>query len=696
MRQSRTVTDTEANTSIWTDEPFDIHSEDPFGRGPFIATVVKRIQVATAADPSAVFGLVGPWGSGKTSILDRVRAGLSDDWQIADFTPWSSGDAASMSLEFVNTVADLLGEKTAGENRAKLAGYAGFIAPLLGAIPFVGDGVKGTAEHALDAISSRPPWHKQFADLSAAIQSLGKRVLIVVDDVDRLGGSELLTLLRVIRLLGRFRGVHYLVAYDQDTVEDLLRSTGSVGRSAAFMEKIVQYPFETPPIPRAAVIRLLNEVLEVLIQTTHTRLDELGLQRAMALVDALAPQIRTPRALGRFREHLESFADHVITARLDLLDYIAITWLRLNAHGVWSQLETWHHELRRGERTTSLTASEKMTAEIWERRIAEAHPQADWSGTLEVLSILFEGLEIRGRRSFIKHSRAMNDPTYFERYLLLAIPEDDVDDELIQVVATEVAPGKFSEPAAVLARVIDGSDDALANLALSRLTAFRAKHTTPNAQLLQFLAERMRVRAGEVERVGSPRNGLRPLLAREMTLALLAGQTSAPEVIEMLGESEALAAVWMAPRSAEFRDSRGEIADGFARFWAERVRSDPGAYLKDGRLGALAEVITYCLKPEETDGLLDPYASDYGSYLDLARGFVYTAEWVGNSYSYELRFRKDQFSSLVSAATREKYRPEVLSDAGKVAYEVDDHPSRDISEEILMAFTVDSLSTFYT
>ena len=677
---------------MWTDEPFDIYSEDPFGRGSFVETVVGRIQLANANDPSTVFGLVGPWGSGKTSILGRIRAGLADDWLVADFTPWSSGDAASMSLEFVNTVADLLGEKTAGETRAKLARYAGFIAPLLGSIPLVGDGVKGGAQQAIEALASRPPWHKQFAELTQAIQSLGRRVLIVVDDVDRLGGSELLALLRVIRLLGRFRGVHYLVAYDQDTVEDLLRSTGSVGRSAAFMEKIVQYPFETPPVPRAAVVRLLNGLIEELLELTHTRLDQLGLQRATFLVDALAPQLRTPRGLARFREHLVAFASHVTTARLDLLDYVAVTWLRLNAHGVWSSLESWHHELQTGERATSMTDSVQLTTDVWESLIAEAHPQADRAGTLEVLCFLFGGVDVRGKRSFIEHSRAMSDSTYFGRYLLLAIPEGDVDDELILVVASETEAEKLRRPAEELSTVIDGSD-ALANLAISRLAALRAEQTTPNILLLGFLADRMKSRSEEAERVGSPRNGLRVLIAREVALAILAKQTDASTVIKMLGETEALKVVWLAPRSAEFRGRGPEIADGFARFWAERLRSNPREYLTEGRLGAVAELVTYCLEPEETDGLLDSAVTDYSAYLDLARGFVYLAEWVGSSYSYELSFRKDPFNSLVSASVREQYRSAVLGDAGKLKYEIDDHASRDVPDYILSAFAVDSLAS---
>ncbi|WP_181110062.1 MULTISPECIES: P-loop NTPase fold protein [unclassified Rathayibacter] len=688
--------ETETTRPMWTDEPFNVDSEDSFGRASFTDTIVKRIQSASATDSSTVFGLVGPWGSGKTSISDRVRVGLANDWLIADFTPWSSGDAASMSLEFVSTLADLLGEKAAGESRAKLASYAGFIAPLLGAIPVVGGGVKGAAEHALDAIASRPPWHKQFAEFAKLIQSLEKRVLIVIDDVDRLGGSELLTLLRIIRLLGRFRGVHYLIAYDQDTVEDLLRSTGSVGRSSAFMEKIVQYPFEVPPIPRAAAIRLLNGLIEELLAVTNTRLEPLDLQRASGLVDALAPQLRTPRGLGRFKEHLAAFAEHVPAARLDLLDYIAVTWLRLNAHGVWSQLESWYHELTSGERATSVTAAVPLTADDWEDRIAAAHPQAHRAGTLEVLSFLFEGVDIRGRRSFATHPRAMNDRTYFGRYLLLAIPEDDVDDELIRMVGSQTDIDKFEKPAGELAKIIDGSDDSLAHLALTRLAALRSGNEIPNPLLLKFLSDRIKLRNGEDERVGSPRNGSRVLLAREVAVSILAGEISAEAVIELLGEEESLTVVWMVPRSAEFRGRGREIADHFARLWASNLRNDPSRYMHEGRLGAVAEVVTYCLEPKETEGLLDGNITDFDSLLKIAKEFVYVAEWVGNSLSYELRFRKDVFQLLVSAAVRQQYRSAVLGKAGQIQYETEDRPSREISEEVLLAFANDSLSALYT
>lgn len=693
--QCVSVSERPPDRAHWTDEPLDVAASDPFGRGSFVNTVVSRIQLAQAADPSTVFGLVGAWGSGKSSILARVREGLAEDWSIADFTPWSSGDAAAMSLEFVSTLADVLGERALGQTRSQLAGYAGFATPLLAAIPLVGAGVKGAADQALSAVASRPPWHRQFEALSIAIQSLGKRVLIVVDDVDRLGGSELLTLLKVIRLLGRFRGVHYLIAYDQSTVEDLLRSTGSVGRSASFMEKIVQYPFETPPVPRAAVIRLLNEVLSELLMTTGRQLDEISLLRASELVEILAPQIRTPRTLGRFREHLIAFSAHVNAAELDLVDYVAITWLRLAAHSVWALLPSWQTELRTGEQYVSLIDTEKLSPDDWERRFSAIDTSTDVAGTLAVLALLFPGVSVRGRSYYYEHPLTVSDPTYFGRYLLLAIPEDDVSDELIRTVVLRLGNSELAERSGELCAIVDGRDEALSNLAISRISDLRRNADATSLDLLGFLAARLKARSGDIDHVGAPRNSLRAVLAREIALAIISGLCDAKAITALIGERESLKLAWLAPRSPQFRSRGSEILEGFGQYWLDRLHTAFDDLREQKMLVSAAELIVQTHPHETIAGGLDFAVSDYVSYVELAQEFVYFAEWVGGSVTYELTFRRNPFTALLSADLRAQFEEHVRSEQGSREYEVDEYPLPDAPPETLRAFTIDSLAKLY-
>ncbi|WP_331722862.1 P-loop NTPase fold protein [Nocardia sp. NBC_00511] len=61
--------------------------------------------------------------------------------------------------------------------------------------------------------------------------SSAPRVLIIVDDLGRLDANELLAVLKTVRLLGGFPGIHYPLACDQITINDVLSTTAVVGNS---------------------------------------------------------------------------------------------------------------------------------------------------------------------------------------------------------------------------------------------------------------------------------------------------------------------------------------------------------------------------------------------------------------------------------------------------------------------------------
>ena len=57
---------------INTDVPLGYQDEDQLGRRAFADRVAQRIAAA-GTGPSIVFGLAGPWGSGKSSTLNMIR-----------------------------------------------------------------------------------------------------------------------------------------------------------------------------------------------------------------------------------------------------------------------------------------------------------------------------------------------------------------------------------------------------------------------------------------------------------------------------------------------------------------------------------------------------------------------------------------------------------------------------------------------
>jgi len=153
MTSERTV----RSESDWADDPRRLVSEDEFGRATFVDLVAARLNAKPEERPSTVFGLVGPWGRGKTSLLHMVRDRLAPDWRVVDFSPWAATDASGTTAEFVRSLAgalDLEPGRASRKAKRRLIRYARFGTPLLGVIPFWGAQIEAMATLGLDRMST--------------------------------------------------------------------------------------------------------------------------------------------------------------------------------------------------------------------------------------------------------------------------------------------------------------------------------------------------------------------------------------------------------------------------------------------------------------------------------------------------------------------------------------------------------------
>ena len=156
---------------------------------------MELIRGVAGHTPSAVLGLIGAWGSGKTSVLHLVRTGLEqdDDWSVVDFNPWVVSDVSGLTREFIATVASALPPESSA--RKHLARYASRIAPFTSLTSFVGLDPSKAVEATAAWLSGDTSLDGERRELEAALIESPRRILILIDDVDRLQGDELATLL---------------------------------------------------------------------------------------------------------------------------------------------------------------------------------------------------------------------------------------------------------------------------------------------------------------------------------------------------------------------------------------------------------------------------------------------------------------------------------------------------------------------
>jgi len=266
------------------DQPIKSYKEDILGRHPFAQSLANAILSYQAKD-SIVIGLFGAWGSGKTSIInmalehiDLVSKNKIDNEKpiIIRFNPWNYSDQNQLVTQFFRQLSVALRRpnyamdaKKAGK---RLETYAKFFEPFA-LIPTVGPIASILSKVFKNIGSATKSWGDLKSNDLNAIRAelnelLGKqphRIIVVIDDIDRLNNTEIRQIFQLIKSLGDFPNTIYLLAFDKNVVINALKKVQE-GSGAEYLEKVVQIPFEIPLISKQEVERLLFSQLDELIK----------------------------------------------------------------------------------------------------------------------------------------------------------------------------------------------------------------------------------------------------------------------------------------------------------------------------------------------------------------------------------------------------------------------------------------------
>ncbi|NYG99235.1 hypothetical protein BJ979_001861 [Schumannella luteola] len=658
--------------SSWADAPSE--AADLPGRSTFAQSLADRIDQTPHGHPSTVFGLVGAWGSGKTSVLGQLRRDLND-WTVLDFAPWAAPDTESIAAEFVRTLAQAFPPTPGSRWRRRAQGLATGAPALLSLVPYAGTAASGLARLGVDALLATPPWPEAFKKLSDSTSKLDKRVLIVVDDVDRLDSDELRSLLKVVRLLGRFTNVHYLLAYDQATVEGLLSRHGYDARRGSFMEKIVQYPLELPPLSEVSRRRLITDAVSELVDSQAETASREEAERGSELIDFLTRRLQTPRAIARYGEQLRTTLPLARRAELNLIDFAALTWLRIAEHDVWAALAASRVHVLGGAELWANGKDKSDPVELLRASLSEVDVTLS-SHALKLLSLVFPRLDGRGSGQQRPHSAS--DPQYFQRYFLLDLPEDDVSDLMVELAINQILTGATGREADDLTVILDGTDSARASLAFEKVIRLRGNASPANRRMLDYVRSRLSAREADRRDLGSPVTYLERWMPRELLACLDAELATVDDAVEWFGLLETTRLAYMMKRNDRSRDA--EIKAHF-RGLAETVRDELAAHTPDDKtLVWRISFAEWALGGATLSGLMSASITSPDALLKLAVKFVSIREWVGFGTSYELDFNLTELELVVTAEKIAEFGTQLRAPAS-LSFELDDRATPEVSRQ---------------
>lgn len=226
----------------------------------YAETIVDRLAFTELREESFAIGITSEWGAGKTTFLnllkEEIQAGVSND--IVDFNPWMCQSPEQVTRDFFATLRSKL-----SENHPELSNPIRQYAKHLGSVSLP---VLGIASINLNNFTSEKNLLEMKVRLSEQFSKIGNKVVVVIDDLDRLDSSEVFEVLRLIRNTADLSNMIYLVAYDKSYITEILRKQ-NISDPAAYLEKIFQLEIQLPKVTNEQVGDILSEELDSQLPT---------------------------------------------------------------------------------------------------------------------------------------------------------------------------------------------------------------------------------------------------------------------------------------------------------------------------------------------------------------------------------------------------------------------------------------------
>ncbi|MGF9564982.1 P-loop NTPase fold protein [Neorhizobium sp. BT27B] len=227
----------------------------------------------------------------------RLNAAVAPRNVVVHFRPWLVPDTAALSSVFLDELSKSVGGALGTDVEGAMREYAKVmqrLAPVAGiaaqaALPGSGNAVRdffasyGRQEASMETRKLR---------LEAALRELdGRKIILVIDDLDRLSPREATEMVGLVKSLGNLPNILYLISYDRNVLCGHLRRTLRVD-AEAYLEKIVQYRRALPMLSPERVLVLLDECRRELFDGAT---DEVLDRAQEASVQVLRQYVVTPR-----------------------------------------------------------------------------------------------------------------------------------------------------------------------------------------------------------------------------------------------------------------------------------------------------------------------------------------------------------------------------------------------------------------
>lgn len=435
MRDNLTVR--RETTLLRPDEPITKASEDRFNRVRLVTRIADHIRGFHSPEP-IVLAINAPWGAGKSSFLNLLEERLCDGGEqapiVVRFNPWHFNNLDELVRAFFVELALGIGAGTKAAFAKEVASLLTAMGALVGVVSSGGAKLFKTIAEDLANQQSLPTLK---AELNELLKRLPRRVVVFIDDIDRLERDALRLLFRLVRLNADFQNTTYVLAFDRLVVERHLDDDSGI-RGRNYLEKIVQISFDIPKVESVLLYPTLFEGLEELTSALPRAVDER--RWANLFYGGFKQHFRTARDVNRYLNAV-CVTFPAVAGEVDVIDFLGLELLRVFHPEVYEAIQLNKQVFLDGSNYTYDTGIKPKREELR----AFVHGLFDEAGALHgavklVIGELFTVVEyVDDGRSYNasfdtrwRCDRRLRSPEMFDKYFLLGVPSGEVSEQTLE------------------------------------------------------------------------------------------------------------------------------------------------------------------------------------------------------------------------------------------------------------------------
>lgn len=465
--------------TISSDKPVKDKSEDRFQRYEFSKRIADSI-IKSKSNDSVVYGIYGAWGEGKTSILNFIINELSTNTDIIPirFNPWRFTEEATLLVTFFNALARVVKEsfktlstdtnrkqniinrfknkwnskkeplQTDGEIIGELLKKYGKIVSIFGA---------GEAAEALGNSLANVDIETLKERFEKLLISSHKKLVIFIDDIDRLDKQEIHSIFRLVKLTADFSNTIYILSFDQEMVASAIGERygeGSKESGRNFLEKIIQVPLKIPQAQPKDLKTLCYELVDRALEESELDLPVEDAQRfTSAFSDYLLPRLKTPRLAIRYGNSLQ-FSIPLLKGEVNHVDLMLIEAVRIffpdhyefikkypgYFTSSYSTINTFGH-------TNEIDSKKKELFEHLNNLSKDFTPREKNSIKYLLIELFpslneaFNNTYSQNIRTKMYNKRSIGSPDYFNRYFTYCVLKGEISDVSFDLFLNSIVNG---------------------------------------------------------------------------------------------------------------------------------------------------------------------------------------------------------------------------------------------------------------